>query len=397
MDQPPLTKEQRKRLMELRARKARATDSVAPPVPESLLATPSPAPEQIEGDRSLHERARQNMERRIHAQKEARRAFNVGNLEKAQTLNQRSLDLDLEKNDRELWNFIMGNRESVPADILDLQQEYSSMSHGLEYDITQAKAMILRGEKDLRKEPGIVTPTPQTEIERKEVEEIQRLEEVIANAERVLEGNQVLEETLLRELAEIRGENVEIQTKSTEELEKELSALRAELEGTLAIRFMKRRGLKERISELDKKIINQIQLEEDRKQNPFKYYLIDKLHPTNFSILFHGNKEGISVKKINKTTGEDGRNLKFWDLKLITTETNNAISFSSNGFYLKLTNKEEVKNEEGISTDDPKARYELIDPDGLIKASDLDYQTATNLFWEKAREYQEQQVKLFNL
>src|SRR3989344_1082968 len=197
------------------------------------------------------------------------------------------------------------------------------MSHGLEYDITQAKAMILRGEKDLRKEPGIVTPTPQTEIERKEVEEIQRLEEVIANAERVLEGNQVLEETLLRELAEIRGENVEIQTKSTEELEKELSALRAELEGTLAIRFMKRRGLKERISELDKKIINQIQLEEDRKQNPFKYYLIDKLHPTNFSILFHGNKEGISVKKINKTTGEDGRNLKFWDLKLITTDTDN--------------------------------------------------------------------------
>ena len=93
--------------------------------------------------------------------------------------------------------------------------------------------------------------------------------------------------------------------------------------------------------------------------------------------------------------GEDGRELKFWDPKFIEFDRDEAVHFSSNGFYLKITNKKEVQVKDGTAIDSPKARYELVAPDGKIVSGGLNHVTGKELLWQKAETYQREQLDLF--
>src|SRR3989344_1914385 len=273
---------------------------------------------------------------------------------------------------------------------------------------SNAEALATLAAAEETAEPAVSEPI-KTEADAKAVA-IAKLNETIATAQIKLERNRVereenrvKREALLRELAELKGKKPpEIATPSEnqnpirpipdlDELESRLALLRSELEKTSKIRPFKRKNLKEQIAIL-----------EHRKENPFTYYLIGKLHPINFEILFDTNKEKLNLetlKSINNAMPQDGKDLKFWNLyKYIEDYTNNATNFSSNGFYLRLKNiKETPRDAMGvIELGNPKSKFELYRPDGSLEADDLDFETGNDLLYKKAEEYQTQQLDQFD-
>ena len=147
-------------------------------------------------------------------------------------------------------------------------------------------------------------------------------------------------------------------------------------------------------------LLGELELVKDKIKNPFKYFIIDKLYEINFRVLFMQNKENVLLSEINYIMGEDGRELQFWNPRQIVDRGDNAVHFSSNGFYLRLTNKDEVRGKgsdgkEVIIIDSPEAKYDLVAPDGRIIQSKLNYQTANELYYAKTRMYQAEQLNLF--
>lgn len=257
----------------------------------------------------------------------------------------------------------------------------------------------------------------QIKAKEKKAQAIENLKRTIENAQRTLEENARRKKVLLEELEKIRRENV-TQTPPTptpapssapkegapsltpeSNTEGKLKEKRKLLENTSKIHFKKRRKLKEEIEELEKKVKREKEIEADKKQNPLKYLLIDKLHPTNFRVMFNVDKEDISLEKINQIMGQSGRSFEdglFWTPNLIIPERDMAISFSVNGFYLKLKNAEEVRNKKGTTIDDQKARYDLIDPSGRVISSNIGYEKGIDLLTEEANAHLARLILFFD-
>ena len=184
----------------------------------------------------------------------------------------------------------------------------------------------------------------------------------------------------------------------------EIDSLRRDLENTPKKNIFARRKLEQRIAklEIDKKEIERgKQLAEDRERNPFKYFIIDKLNPKTFQVIFLKDRENVSVEDINDVMGETGRNFKDGLIKTaqyIIPERDHAVLFSVNGFYLKLVNSKKVrKHKDGeIMLNDAKAEYVIIGPEGEVENSSLDYEGGRNLLEKTAKQYQEQQTSLFD-
>lgn len=184
------------------------------------------------------------------------------------------------------------------------------------------------------------------------------LKEVIANAEKVLEENRVAREQdnlLLSELYRELGEKKEGEA---------------------------------------------FEFEKDRAQNPFKYELLRNLHPTNFKILFGVERAEVSfteiIGKINHIMSESGKKIALWKMHdSIKENTNYAVEFSSNGFYLRLKNETETpRDEKGLIKLD-SAKFELYSPNGQMIEDDLDLLAGQSLLKNKAEGYQTQQLALF--
>jgi hypothetical protein len=251
------------------------------------------------------------------------------------------------------------------------------------------------------------------EIKKEELEEesrkekTARLKKTIEDKEKIIREKGEREKEILVRLAEIRGEPTEtLAPEQKIQTESELDSLREELEempteGNPIKKWWfnrKRKKLEQEISRLEELE----KLEQDKEKNPFKYHLLDKLHPVNFKVLFGENRPGrLNLKlleEINHVMGEDGKNLEFWNrLKRISDDYDCAVYFYSNGFYQKLKNKNETpKDDKGaLLLYDPKARYEIHSPDGKVIADNCSLGEGKGIFDAKAKEYQEQQLAEF--
>ncbi len=104
-------------------------------------------------------------------------------------------------------------------------------------------------------------------------------------------------------------------------------------------------------------------LERDRKENPFKYFIIGNMHDTAFVCIYSKTKAAATLIDINSKAEQSGREVKFWNFPNISPVKHNTVFFSSNGFTLQLQNPNEVRDEKGnIDRKSPKARYRLVYP-----------------------------------
>jgi hypothetical protein len=140
---------------------------------------------------------------------------------------------------------------------------------------------------------------------------------------------------------------------------------------------------------------------EDREKSPFKYKLIDGMHPINFFVVFQNLKDDTSVEELDEVLGADGKQFKIIDLPEVDPDRLNAIALSTNGFYLRLTNiKEIVKGEEKlVDKRDPRARYDLFYPNGEkynFKGRTPDFLLAYREFTTTSEEYFKTELDSYN-
>src|SRR3989344_3327743 len=205
--------------------------------------------------------------------------------------------------------------------------------------------------------------TPAEKTEAKRAAAIAGLREVIANAQRKLEENRIERARLRERLQEIEEGGRREEADSPERERRET-------------------------------------IEQDKKRNPFKYFLIDKMSDEVFKIIFGKGKGEVSLEEINRILGESGREVTYWNFNIISPETYNAVHHSSNGFSLQIQNPGEVTEEkEGkrvTMIDDPKAKYKLVSPDGTSEGNAPTYQEGYTLMEQKAGDYQARQIDEFD-
>ena len=117
-------------------------------------------------------------------------------------------------------------------------------------------------------------------------------------------------------------------------------------------------------------------LEEDRKINPFKYFLVKQMSREIFRLIFRKEKEEVSLEELNKYMGKDGKLIEHLTFTYIVPSNHYATEMSTNGFFLQLENIDEV---EMLAEDKPdrksgKARYKLIRPDFTHTLHSLTYE-----------------------
>lgn len=137
----------------------------------------------------------------------------------------------------------------------------------------------------------------------------------------------------------------------------------------------------------------------DRMENPFKWSIIDRICPKNFAILFESDVRSAEIVESEVYRNNiKGIACDFFEKNDIGNKTDNAMAFSSNGFYLRFKNiKELQKKGEGVDIDGPEARYDLVNPDGLVSLglTDLNYEEAEKALHENAQRYQAEQLDYF--
>jgi uncharacterized membrane-anchored protein YhcB (DUF1043 family) len=137
----------------------------------------------------------------------------------------------------------------------------------------------------------------------------------------------------------------------------------------------------------------------DKKENPFKYFITDKMSNETFKVLFLETKDNIILSELNKIfLDNSGKELKLFKPSHILPGRNNSVFFSSNGFSLQLQNIEEIQGDKSIDIHNPKAKYLLVSPDWAVNESDkeLGYEKGIELLEEKAKKYQEEMLEIFN-
>jgi hypothetical protein len=141
-------------------------------------------------------------------------------------------------------------------------------------------------------------------------------------------------------------------------------------------------------------------LKEDKAKNPFKYYLLERMHPLLFQIMFSIYKKDFSAEnldKVNERMGESGEELKFFTIGNVSDfQVANTAMGSSNGFTLRITNTKAVRTKSGeVDRESPKARYDLYGPDGIKRTEDIGYQDGVELLKKEAGIYQKEQYDRF--
>ena len=150
---------------------------------------------------------------------------------------------------------------------------------------------------------------------------------------------------------------------------------------------------------------NQMELvAEDRKKNPFKYFILDKMDDGIFWSLFGIARNKVSLEDINRICGNQatGEEVSFTEVANISEDRNNAAYFSSNGFVLQLrenVNSTLVQSQDRILKDrnNLNVHYALMGPDASWEKGEdyLSYEEGVRLLKVKAQKYQEGQLAEF--
>ncbi len=152
-----------------------------------------------------------------------------------------------------------------------------------------------------------------------------------------------------------------------------------------------------------KKEVAALALKLDRLNNQFKYFVIEKMHPKNFKIVFGTDPRDITLKTINSIVPnmaqafQEGIYIYPVPKNDKVSEREGVAEFSINGFYLKIKNKKVVTGKGGVNFEDPRARFDLVDPSGEIVAIDfdMDFAEGQRQIALRSREYQTRQVQEF--
>jgi hypothetical protein len=188
----------------------------------------------------------------------------------------------------------------------------------------------------------------------------------------------------------------------TEDTNKKLDNLRKELESTNKFRILKRTGLERQIRELE--------MGENRKNNPFNWFTIDQLSEKSAEVVFRKGKADITPWDQDVIMpGEGERNYTIVNMHEISKEFDYAMSAATNGVYLRIANSDkvrktviikdrkgnDVKEDAGIDFHSPEAVFDIVRPDGQTVQIIGDVATATQTFHRVAREYQDELIRKF--
>ena len=109
----------------------------------------------------------------------------------------------------------------------------------------------------------------------------------------------------------------------------------------------KRKELKNATFKKSKKEeLTKLETQLDRLEHPFKWMMIDKISNTNYKIIF-GSLEAKVLDSGLYANNIDGSLCQIFDIQEeLISERKDAVAFSSNGFYLKLTNRRELEKKD---------------------------------------------------
>ncbi len=133
--------------------------------------------------------------------------------------------------------------------------------------------------------------------------------------------------------------------------------------------------------------------DEDRKEHPFKYFIIDetRMHDKAFEVVFSSTRDDVTLEQLNKKLGESGKELTFWGNEKPSEFNTYTKYLSSNGFTLEWINHDEVENSE-----DENAKYKLGTPEwDYYDDNEYTYKEGMAKLNEVAVKYQKEQEDLF--
>ncbi len=145
-----------------------------------------------------------------------------------------------------------------------------------------------------------------------------------------------------------------------------------------------------------------------KKEYPFAYYLVDKIkNPLIKNLLTNETQSGeqyVSLKGNKIYYSNFAENpLAHSEITTLTFESfikelDNIVKYNLSGFSMKIVNLEELSKDanERVKLSDPKARYEVMNPDGKKIIEQVDYNNALAIYEEATQKYINKVEKEFN-
>lgn len=237
---------------------------------------------------------------------------------------------------------------------------------------------------------GETVSTPERQ-EQKATSEDKKAEEKIEVKQASTEKQsptRILEETNVNTNSSIKIERArEEVTKLTQDIQKLKGEIqKGEKQGFFAKLFGGRRKLrenKETLAKLELEILGQ-----DERIHPVRHLFARGMSEDVRNKLFgSGNPTLETMSQFFGETGETQDILKDFDYILDTKD--NIVYFTPSGFTLRLRNKAEITDKDGVRVDDPQARYDLVDPKGQVLQKGIGIEQGESLIKEAARVYRE--------
>ncbi|OGI95526.1 hypothetical protein A2917_03150 [Candidatus Nomurabacteria bacterium RIFCSPLOWO2_01_FULL_42_17] len=294
-----------------------------------------------------------------------------------------------------------------PAEIKKAEEKTENRTEKIVKLKEKIKITEIRIRENEKREKAILKRL--AEIEAQEVKEMREVTKIIEkDSDKMAKDNKKVEKENDKKVKENVKMREKLEKKERKEQEKRekinreekkynLSDLKAELEKTPKIKFLKRLKLIKKIEELSEEGT----LEKDEIENPFKYFLIKKIDDRVFECLYEKPREKITLEDINYLCGESGIDVQFSVVDFVTDARRNIAFMSSNGFLLQLQNKGEITTEENgrqvIGIYKPEAKYKLVTPKGgyFLGGALTNYTDGVKLLREQAQEYQAEQIESF--
>lgn len=140
------------------------------------------------------------------------------------------------------------------------------------------------------------------------------------------------------------------------------------------------------------------EIKEDKKANPFKYFVLERMSDQAFLVIFGKDRNQATLADLNRF--EIGNKLNQWSRSRIWKDRPSVTDFTSNGFFLELQNPQDLKFKEGgeekIASGSERAKYILVSPEWKNLEEITGYENALKAMEGRAREYQDKLLEEFN-
>lgn len=142
--------------------------------------------------------------------------------------------------------------------------------------------------------------------------------------------------------------------------------------------------------EIEKDKINLIteEIKKDKENKPFKYFIAEKIENPFLKEKIKNRETGLI--DLRDFGNQYENELKYTYLQ-ITNEGEGFFKFNLFGFVMIIKNVEELRSEEGIESNSPKAVYKIIGPKGEIISDDIKgYEEASKIYTEETLKYEKE-------